>query len=263
MLLVRSHRRGGLAAVCLSLSIGVASTALAAPPRILAAPLRIMVEDGAAPNSRADGTGFANDLVLAAYSAVNVAVKLEVVPYARCKASVMAGSVAACFSMSWAPELSERVRFPDQPLFESVPRFFRKLDAHQQVRSEAEIPPGAIVGLVNGYEYPRATIGLEGRGVHFDYANSEILCLRKVAAGRIDFAVFMASDIKTSDVALRNAAVFNVVPSFDGESIPAYIGFSLIHPQGTAALRAFNEGFALIQANGVRQQVVERWRREP
>ncbi|WP_423049241.1 hypothetical protein [Undibacterium sp. SXout7W] len=47
--------------------------------------IEIMVEDAADPFSKADGTGYANDQVVAAFSAVGVDIKFNVVPYVRCK----------------------------------------------------------------------------------------------------------------------------------------------------------------------------------
>ena len=72
-------------------------------------PMEIMVEDAALPWSAPDGSGYANDLVRAAYAAVNTEVRLTVVPYARCKTYVMQGAVAACFNMSPSPDQAGKV----------------------------------------------------------------------------------------------------------------------------------------------------------
>ena len=58
------------------------------------------VEDDAGPWSYANGSGYANDLVKAAYAAAGWQVTLQVLPYARCKALAMAGKLAGCFSAS-------------------------------------------------------------------------------------------------------------------------------------------------------------------
>src|SRR5882672_3584311 len=60
--------------------------------------LIIAVEDDAAPWSLADGTGYANDVVVAAFRAVGVDVQLRVMPYARCKRMAISGDVVACLS---------------------------------------------------------------------------------------------------------------------------------------------------------------------
>jgi len=56
----------------------------------------IAVEDDAAPWSRSDGCGYANDLVIAAFKAVGIDVELKVVPYARCKRMAINADVVAC-----------------------------------------------------------------------------------------------------------------------------------------------------------------------
>lgn len=66
--------------------------------------LTIMVEDAAAPWSGSDGTGYANDVVVAAFKEMGVEIQLRVVPYSRCKYLVLSGQVTACFNMSWQPK---------------------------------------------------------------------------------------------------------------------------------------------------------------
>src|SRR4029077_8978886 len=84
---------------------------------VVSAPLVIAAEDDAAPWSQRDGTGFANDVVRAAFKAVGVEVDFSVVPYARGKDMALKGKVAACFSMTWVPELTGKIVFAEKPLF--------------------------------------------------------------------------------------------------------------------------------------------------
>ena len=79
--------------------------------------LRFFVENDAAPWSKADGTGYANDLVKAIYDAVDVNVDFEVVPYARCKKYAETGEAVGCFSVARIPEVENIIAFSEIPLF--------------------------------------------------------------------------------------------------------------------------------------------------
>ena len=86
--------------------------------------LEIYVENAADPFSRPDGTGYANDVVRAAFEAVGVRIKFTVVPYSRCKYKVLSGEAAACVSMSWDPSFEGRIRFADTPLIKVTPVYY-------------------------------------------------------------------------------------------------------------------------------------------
>jgi polar amino acid transport system substrate-binding protein len=227
------------------LAAGVAS---AAPP------LEIMVENGAAPWSGPDGNGYANDLVRAAFAAVHADIKLVVVPYARCKAYVMQGAVAACFNMSAAPEHQGKVVLADMPLFEVHPRYYYNTDKALPAVSELMVTPGTRIGVVNGYEYPPSLAELERRGAILDRANTEVATLRKLAAGRVDLALMMADQVKADAAQMRNVAV-----AFHATSMGSFIGFSTTHPQGEQARKLFNEGYRIITANGRKAEIARRW----
>ncbi|MGO4381716.1 substrate-binding periplasmic protein [Pseudoduganella sp. RAF19] len=237
-----------------------ATTAAAAPPAAQAgASIEIMVEDAAVPWSGPDGSGYANDLVRAAFEAVHTNIKLTVVPYARCKAYVMQGAVPACFSMSPAPEQKGYVALSDQPLFEVYPRYYYNTDRSLPATSEQQIAPGTRIGIVNGYEYPASLAEVEKRGAVLDRANSEQANLRKLSAGRVDLALMMANQMKTDAAIVQQAQVNNVGVAFHATPMGSYIGFSTTHPQGEQARKLFNEGYRIISSNGRKNEIVRRW----
>ncbi|MFI5381418.1 MAG: hypothetical protein ACHRHE_19140 [Tepidisphaerales bacterium] len=108
--------------------------------------LAVLAEDDAAPWSSKDGTGYANDVVRAAFQAAGVNVRLLVVPYARAKNMTIAGEAVACFSMSWLPELEGKIVFADKPLFDCYADYFHRLDKPLTARTEAEIDKKIVVG---------------------------------------------------------------------------------------------------------------------
>ena len=219
----------------------------------------ILVENAAAPWSKPDGTGYANDIVIAAFAAAGGEAKLSVVPYVRCKAMVVAGLAPACFSMSPEPGLSDTVVLADMPLFRMHSKFFYNVMTPKKAASENELQPGMVVGLVNGYEYPERIRNLKARGIVIELSNSELINLRKLSVQRLDFAVVNLDSMKVDADLLREAGINNVAFAFDGGSLGAYIGFSKQHALGASARRMFNEGYAQIVRNGTLEKIRQRW----
>jgi ABC-type amino acid transport substrate-binding protein len=218
------------------------------------------VEDAAAPWSQADGTGYANDLVRAAFDAVDVDVRLHVLPYARCKQHVLNGELVACVSMSPAPELRRVVRFSSTPLFVFTCRFFEN-PRYPLARRIEDFPRGTRVGTVLGYEYPPQMVErLRRRGAILEPAPTEETNLRKLAAGRIAAAIVNSDVVKSSDwVAARAGVTGRVRAVFSVGAMPAYIGFSTVHREGRALAARFDLGYARIIASGERRRIQHRW----
>ena len=248
----------GMATLMPVLALGLAS--LASLPALAGSPIEIMVEDAAAPMSNPDGSGYANEVVLAAFAAVDAPVKLTVVPYARCKKYVLSGAVAACLSMADAPELAGKVRLSGLPLFYAYPRFYYHASRPVAAKSLAELKPGLRVGIVNGYEYPAEVRQLTQRGIHLLEARSEETNLKKLAVGHIDLVVSMMDDFKDDDTLIARAGVQQVVFGFASAPQGSYIGFSSLHPQGEQARQLFNRGFAAIVLNGTRAALERKWK---
>ncbi len=230
----------------------VMSGLLAAAPGVRAAPLVIMVEDASEPFSRANGSGYANDLVRAAYKAAGVEVRLDIVPYARCKKSLEVAETPACFSMSWAPEFEGRIVFSDKPLFAVYADVF--------TRPGAKLGYGSVVGVVNGYEYPAGITGLAQRGIVFERNPDDVSILRMLARGRLDGAVVMTSEFESTPRRLAAAGVPDKVAfAWRGGSVASHIGFNPAHPRGEEARAAFNRGYAIILSNHERDRIRDGW----
>ncbi len=230
------------------------------PPAAERETIDIGVEDAAAPWSQADGTGYANDLVRAAFDAVDVDVRMHVLPYARCKQHVVKGELVACVSMSPAPELRGVVRFSARPLFVFTCEFFEGPPRPLPRRIEA-LRVGTRVGTVLGYEYPPEMLEhLRRRRAVLEPASTEEINLRKLAAGRLDAAVVNRDAVKSPDwVAARAGVAGRVHLVFQIGGMPAYVGFSLAHPHGPRLADRFDRGYALIIASGERDRIQRRW----
>lgn len=227
----------------------------------MATPLEIAVEDDAAPWSMKDGSGYANDLVEAAFKAVQIEVKLKVMPYARCKRLTEEGKSVACFSMSWEPDLAGKISFSAKPLFICRADYFQNINKPLPVQHESDLRKPIIVGSVIGYEYPESTLQLAKKGViKFEPTRSEDINLKKLALGRIDATLINHNQIKSAEVKLGLAGVKDrVAYAFSAGTLSSYIGFSELHPQGRWAREQFDRGFRLIIDNGVAKQLEKKW----
>ena len=223
--------------------------------------IEVYVENAADPFSRPDGTGYANDVVRAAFQSVGVQVKFVVVPYARCKYQVLSGEAPACVSMSWDPSFEGRIKFADTPLIMVTPVYYENPARPLKARSEADLGKGVTVGTIRGYEYPDAVMKAKARGVVFEDNISEQANLKKLALGRLDAAVVMSNPLtgvshwaREADVARQVRVAFTSAGSENG-----YFAVSTIHPGGLPALGLYNEGIKIITANGRLGQIRAKW----
>jgi ABC-type amino acid transport substrate-binding protein len=224
-------------------------------------PLIIAVEDDAAPWSQADGSGYANDLVTAAFKAAGVEVQLHVMPYARCKRMAINGEVAACLSMSPSPEFAGLVQFSAKPLFTCDAGYFYSVNKPPRVSRQEDLPRSTVVGTVIGYEYPAAFDRLSQRGVIVrEESPSEDINLKKLALGRVDLALLTYNEMKSPEWLINRAGVNGKVKTtFRAGRMKGYIGFSRKHQQGMWALKEFNKGYRAISANGTLRRLKTQW----
>lgn len=233
------------------------------PCLVLPAPARlhITVEDAADPFSREDGSGYANDIVRAAFAAVGVHIVFDVVPYVRCKNDVLSGRSASCMSMSWDPAFEGHIKFADLPLFTVTPIYFENSAHPLKARTEAQLGAGVTVGTVRGYEYPDAAMRVRERGAIFDAARSEQINLKKLAAGRLDAALLMSNPITGVAHWIEQAQVGTEVRAAfpSAQSSASYLAFSIHHPDGMANLAKYNAGFKIISTNGAIDKIKSKW----
>jgi len=238
--------------------LAVLLTALPRPS--VAADLKIMVEDAAEPFSRADGTGYANDLVKAAFRAMGVEIQFDVVPYARCKKDVEDGKIAACFSMSWYMGVEDTVAFSDLPVIQVYADVFLNGNSPSRVARIADIGKGATVGIVNQYEYPDAISGLRRQGAVLQLSPNDGANLQMLARGRLDAAIVMTNDlVPTMQKALDSGVGSQVTYAFRAGIEKGYVGFSKKNAGGELARQQFNDGYKKIIADGTVDTIRRKW----
>ena len=210
-------------------------------------------------NAEGRAQGITVDLVTAAFAAVDVQVRFDLLPYVRCMAQTQAGALVACFNTTRTALIENDYRWPARPMFEERFLIWARADAPAPRAGGLQVRDleGQQVAVTRGYEY----------GTVFD-SNTRIVRIvtghdennfRLLLRGRATYT--LAPDINARLLFKRHpdlAGQFKVVGQLSAFGI--YTAFSLKHPQAAEMLAAFNEGMRLIQANGVAKGIQERWR---
>lgn len=242
---------------------------LLGPARLLAQPhapsekeLEIMAEDAAEPWSNPDGSGYANDIVLAAFKEMGIKVHLKTVPYSRCKAAAMDGSVSACFSMTWLPEFKDRIELASKPLIILEADVFENIAAPLpgDQTQKCSMPPGTRVGTVIGYEYPKPVENLKSQGVVFESVNSDSQNINKLAKKRIDAAIVITNRHEPRNKkVVKEHQESSVRFAFNCGTESGTIGFSLKNPDGPRAKKTFEAGYKKLEEKGLLKAIEKKW----
>ncbi|HEY1129092.1 MAG TPA: transporter substrate-binding domain-containing protein [Roseateles sp.] len=203
--------------------------------------------------------GMTVELVTAAFEAMGVEVRLELLPYARCMAQTRSGALAGCFNTTRTALIEDDYLWPARPMFsERFLIYARADDPHTGPPLQVRDLEGQQVAVTRGYEY----------GSEFD-ANPRILRVvtshdennfQLLLRGRARYT--LAPEANTRLLLQRRpelARQFKVVGALSHFGICTT--FSRRHPDGRAALAAFDEGMKIINANGSAKAIQERWRR--
>ncbi|MFT7772252.1 substrate-binding periplasmic protein [Roseateles sp.] len=202
--------------------------------------------------------GMTVELVTAAFAAMGVEVKFELLPYARCMAQTRNGMLAGCFNTTRTALIENDYLWPAKPMFnERFLIYARADDPHTGPPLQVRDLEGQQVAVTRGYEY----------GSEFD-ANPRVLRVvtshdennfQVVLRGRARYT--LAPEANTRALLVRRPEMvgqFKVVGALSYFGI--YTTFSRQHPDARAALAAFDEGMRVINANGVARAIQERWR---
>jgi len=223
--------------------------------------VRIGAEDDWRPFSYAvagQPTGFAVDVVRAAWTAAGVELELVSLPYARCMKEVDRGLLAGCFDTLRDALLESRYRWHQQPLFRAMIGIYGRagaVDARSPLTLESL--RGKRVGTTHGYDYGEAFDG--DRSMQRDVAPSDVSSLRKLVAGRIDYALVYdraANAIGRANPELAQGYVRMGVLAEQN----LYLSFSRDFPGIERLIVLFDQGLTKVRSSGEYARIEARWR---
>jgi len=223
--------------------------------------VRIGAEDDWRPYSylvAGQPTGFAVDVVRAAWAAAGVEVELVSLPYARCMKEVDRGALAGCFDTLRDSMLEPRYRWHQQPLFRASIGIYGPAGAvATRFPLTVESLRSKRVGTTHGYDYGEVFDG--DPGMLRDVAPSDISSLRKLVAGRVDYA--LVYDRVASEIARANpdlAKGYARVGLLADQSL--YLSFARDFPGIERMIALFDQGLSKVRKSGEYARIEARWR---
>ena len=210
-------------------------------------------ENDWAPYSNHDGTGMANEIVLAAYKAVGIDVKFQVCPYNRLLKMVRNGEILGAFNVPRERSNEKKYIFGRTPLFTALSAYYYNVEKPLSATQKEELINGEKVGVVFDYGY--GEFFSNNNRVTKIKVRSDLLNLRKLAKCRIDTTILY--DKTAQKLIKENGLTGKILKTFDSETAEIYVAFSKVFPKGQYYAEKFDEGLAIIKANGIYKRVMD------
>jgi polar amino acid transport system substrate-binding protein len=202
-----------------------------------------------------EARGFTVDLVEAAFAAVGVTARFVPLPYARCNLETKRGNLLGCFNTARSGIVEADFLWHKKPMFFAKVQIYSRSGAQRNL-SISDLA-GKRVAVTNGYEY--GDVFDSSTQVIRDVSPNDLSSLRKLALGRVDYA--MVYDRVGSMLLKQHAGEFvgRIGPASDLEKLPLYIAFSQTFPDSKRFIDLFDRGFDIISQNGRLRDIEKKW----
>lgn len=252
-------RRVFIAWICLSFLPCAANAQALASPVASDRVVQIGAEDDWFPYSARRGgkpIGMVPDIVRAAFAAEGVRVELVSLPYSRCMKLAAASLLLGCFDTLRNPTLEHKYRWAQHPLVRSRIDIYARADGPDTPVHFNDLH-GKLIGVTNGYEYGAqfdSDIGMKR-----DVADSDLFALRKLAAGRVDYALVYTRIV--SQALQEHPDLRGKIKSVGTLIEPdIYLSFGPDYSDVQRYIELFDAGMAKILKDGEYAKIEARWR---
>jgi len=226
---------------------------LSSVPVSFAETIILGAENDWVPYSDQDGTGMANEIVLAAYKAVGIDVKLQVGPYNRLLKMVKNGEILGAFNVPKDRSNEKEYIFGKIPLFAALSAYYYNVEEPLSATRKEELVNGEKVGVVFDYGY--GEFFSNNDRVTKIKVRSDLLNLRKLAKGRIDATILY--DKTAQKLIKENGLTGKILKAFDRETAEIYVAFSKVFRRAEYYADKLNEGLAIIKTNGTYKKILD------
>lgn len=221
--------------------------------------IRIAAEDNWPPFSDHQGQGLSEQLVKAAFATQGYQITTIVVPYARALHSTHQGDTDACWNVTRQHNTEQEFTLHTIPLFTADSSFYYYLKP-QSYPSVAQIPNGAVVGVILGYEYGDLYEQHKHR-FHLVEVSTHTQLIGLLNSGKLDLAIFF-DDVLRYYLQQEGIKAQHIRRGQLNYSSEIYLAFSKEDPQSSKRAEALDAGITELKKSGVYQQLLQRLRAE-
>lgn len=215
--------------------------------------IRIAAEDNWPPFSDHQGRGLSEQLVKAAFATQGYQITTVVVPYARALHSTRQGDTDACWNVTRQRNTEQEFTLHKIPLFTADSSFYYYLKAHPYL-SVAQIPDGAVVGVILGYEYGDLYEQHKQRFKLVEVSTHAQL-IGLLNTNKLDLAIFF-DDVLRYYLQQEGIKANNIQRGKLNYRSEIYLAFSKENPQSSKRAAALDAGIAALKKSGVYQQML-------
>jgi polar amino acid transport system substrate-binding protein len=203
------------------------------------------------------------DIVIAAFKEAGVTAKVVFYPWKRAEDEVHQGNAFAAFPYALTPERQKEFDFSD-PLYTVKAKFFFNKKYHPDgmpFENLADLKNYKIGGLLGSW-YEAA---FKEAGLQVEYVSSTDQNVEKLARGRIDLMIEEENSVWTLIRQLYPNEADQFVSLEKPLVQPGVVNdlslmISRSYPNSAELLTKFNAGLAAIRANGVYDQILEKYK---
>ena len=213
----------------------------------------IAAEDNWPPFSDEQGRGLSTAIVSAAFKLSGYQIKTIAVPYARALYYTEHNTTNACWNVTKQRSTEQKFLFHQTPLFKAGSSFYFYKTA-KPYRSVEDIPNGAIVGVILGYEYGDLFEEHKKRFQLIEVSNHEQL-LALLNDEKLDLAIFF-DDVLNYYLERLKRKDLEIVRGHLNYVSEIFVAFNRDDPKNKARAAALDHGLRLLQENGEYQKLL-------
>ncbi|MDO8702557.1 MAG: transporter substrate-binding domain-containing protein [Undibacterium sp.] len=201
-------------------------------------------------------SGFAVDIVEAAYAKVGIKVQFISAPYSRCLMLARTGQALGCFDSTNDVALAPNYLFHKEPLFKAVIGIYAK-SAAQPAPVKVSDLRGHKVGFTHEYTYGDEVE--TDKKIVREVAPSDLSNLRKLLIGRSDYSLIYTrifDYLQVTYPAEFNGKIRQVGVVIEDK---LFVSFSKIWPDASRYAKLLDQGLIGIRADGTYQKLEKKW----
>lgn len=201
-------------------------------------------------------SGFAVDVIEAAYAKMNIKVEFIAAPYSRCLMLTKTGRALGCFDSLNDLTLAPDFLFHHEPLFKATLAIYATGKNQPAAVSVLDLR-GRTVGVTHEYTYGDAIES--DKKIVREVAPSDLSNLRKLLKGRSEYSLVYTRIVDYLQVAYPEEFKGKIRQVGVALEVNLYISFSKIWPDSKRYADLLDQGLIAIRADGTYKKLEQKW----